>query len=186
VIGYERDIQRLRRSDIATFFGENYGPRALSVAVVGDIDVDAVHRLAHHYFGNCPPSSEQPSGAAGGVCMAVRGAVAGLQNSAGELKGVSSVLLDGAGAVAPAPVERYSSVPRHLAETRRIIVPSPAGPAANVCFYRPGATLTGLPVALDTLGDVLSGSRSSRLYRGLVATGALVSLQILATLRLLR
>ena len=51
VIGYEADIQRLGRREVASFFAEHYGPAALTVAVVGDVRPSEVRRLADKYFG---------------------------------------------------------------------------------------------------------------------------------------
>jgi hypothetical protein len=66
---------------------------------------------------------------------------------------------------------RGTARPSNLAGNQSMTVPSLIGPAAFLCFYRPGTTAMGPTVALDALGDVLSSSKSSRAYRQFVSTG---------------
>ena len=51
VIGYERDIRNLTRQDIRDFFEKYYVPRNLTIAIVGDVKLSEVERLAEIYFG---------------------------------------------------------------------------------------------------------------------------------------
>lgn len=51
VIGYERDIQRLGRKEVASFFAQHYGPSSLTVSIVGDVRPETVRKLAERYFG---------------------------------------------------------------------------------------------------------------------------------------
>lgn len=130
IIGVQRDIEQLQRSDLVAFFDRHYTPQALSVAIVGAVTPENVERLAYKYLGDW----------AGGA----------------------------AAAAANAPAR-----PPTLRSSHSFLEPSLSGPAAHVCYYRPAAGREGVPVALDALGDVVSGSRSGRAYRTLVSTGAL-------------
>lgn len=60
VIGYEQDIQNLRRQDVQSFFQTYYIPRNLAIAVVGDVNPQEVKRLAQIYFGRYPAKPEPP------------------------------------------------------------------------------------------------------------------------------
>ena len=51
VIGYEKDIRNLTRSDVQQFFDTYYVPSNLTVAIVGDVTPDKVKQLAQVYFG---------------------------------------------------------------------------------------------------------------------------------------
>ncbi|MCW6052296.1 insulinase family protein [Lyngbya sp. CCAP 1446/10] len=51
VIGYTEDIKNLTRSQVQNFFDSHYIPSKLTVAVVGDVKVAEVKRLAQIYFG---------------------------------------------------------------------------------------------------------------------------------------
>lgn len=51
VIGYEKDIRSLTRSDVQQFFDTYYVPSNLTVAIVGDVTPDKVKQLAQVYFG---------------------------------------------------------------------------------------------------------------------------------------
>lgn len=51
VIGYDRDIRGLTRTDIQEFFDTHYTPDNLTIAVVGDVNPKEVKRLARLYFG---------------------------------------------------------------------------------------------------------------------------------------
>lgn len=52
VIGYEEDIRNLTRQDVEDFFATYYLPRNMTVAIVGDVQLAEVQRLAEIYFGN--------------------------------------------------------------------------------------------------------------------------------------
>lgn len=51
VIGYPDDLERIGRREVSKFFMENYNPKSLTCAVVGDVDPLEVERLAKQYFG---------------------------------------------------------------------------------------------------------------------------------------
>lgn len=51
VIGYEEDIRNLTRQDVEEFFTNHYVPRNMTVAIVGDVKLPEVERLAEIYFG---------------------------------------------------------------------------------------------------------------------------------------
>ncbi|MGM9497346.1 M16 family metallopeptidase [Desertifilum tharense IPPAS B-1220] len=51
VIGYEQDLRNLRRGDVQAFFDAYYVPSNLTIAIVGDVELDNVKRLAQIYFG---------------------------------------------------------------------------------------------------------------------------------------
>lgn len=51
VIGYEEDIERIGRRDVASFFKDKYGPESLTVAIVGDVSPSKVLQYAEKYFG---------------------------------------------------------------------------------------------------------------------------------------
>jgi predicted Zn-dependent peptidase len=51
VIGYEEDIERIGRRDVASFFKDKYGPESLTVAIVGDVSPSKVRQYAEKYFG---------------------------------------------------------------------------------------------------------------------------------------
>lgn len=51
VIGYPDDFERIGRREVSRFFSENYNPKTLTCAVVGDVDPLEVERLAERYFG---------------------------------------------------------------------------------------------------------------------------------------
>ncbi|KAK9831200.1 hypothetical protein WJX74_007227 [Apatococcus lobatus] len=50
VIGYSEDVAKVGRRELQTFFEQHYGPRALTIAIVGDVTIEQVDRLAHKYF----------------------------------------------------------------------------------------------------------------------------------------
>ena len=54
VIGLEEDIERLSVRDVSDFFEAHYGPRSLTAAIVGDVDVNDVKALAEAYWGRLP------------------------------------------------------------------------------------------------------------------------------------
>ena len=51
VIGYEEDIERIGRRDVASFFKDKYGPESLTVAIVGDVSPSKIRQYAEKYFG---------------------------------------------------------------------------------------------------------------------------------------
>lgn len=61
VIGYEQDIRNLSRQDVQNFFKTYYAPNNLTIAVVGDVKLEEVKRLAQAYFGRykAQPAVEQ-------------------------------------------------------------------------------------------------------------------------------
>ena len=189
VIGYRRDIERLRRADVAAFLQRHYTPANLAVGIAGDITVEEAERLAYKYFGDwhadaagAPDTGALRDDSAVPLAMAApaRGA------SQVEVSAAEALLYrgQGGGDAAEAALGRRaqadaSARPANLETRSAMAVPSVIGPAAHVCFYRPAAAVEGVPLALDAVGDVLAGSRSSRAYRTLVATGALL-LQVVA------
>ncbi|MDB9520079.1 pitrilysin family protein [Roseofilum reptotaenium CS-1145] len=54
VIGYEEDLRNLTRQDVKDFFETYYVPNNLIVAIVGDVNIDEVKKLAQAYFGRFP------------------------------------------------------------------------------------------------------------------------------------
>lgn len=67
VIGYERDIQRLGRREVAQFFAEHYGPASLTVSISGDVNPGEVCRLAERYFGGWGSLGTPGEGCNGGA-----------------------------------------------------------------------------------------------------------------------
>lgn len=61
-IGHMSDLRRITRSDVIGYFQKYYCPSNLTVAVVGDVEPDAVFRLAKLYFERIPsgPKPEPP------------------------------------------------------------------------------------------------------------------------------
>jgi predicted Zn-dependent peptidase len=51
---WQSEVNNLTRSDLQTFFDTYYTPQQMSVAIVGDVSVDEVRRLAEIYFGEMP------------------------------------------------------------------------------------------------------------------------------------
>ncbi|MEC4893061.1 MAG: pitrilysin family protein [Oscillatoria sp. PMC 1051.18] len=51
VIGYDEDIRNLTREDVQEFFETHYTPNNLTVAIVGDVEIERVKQLAEVYFG---------------------------------------------------------------------------------------------------------------------------------------
>ena len=73
VIGFEADIQRIGRREVAQFFGERYGPQSLTIAVAGDVKPEQIRRLAERYWGGgssrraaSPPRRATPTATASG------------------------------------------------------------------------------------------------------------------------
>jgi predicted Zn-dependent peptidase len=55
IIGYPADIESLTRTETEEWFRVYYAPNRLTLAIVGDVDPDAVHDMARSYFGDIPP-----------------------------------------------------------------------------------------------------------------------------------
>jgi predicted Zn-dependent peptidase len=49
--GWASDIERLRVEDAREFFGQHYGPRNLTIAIVGDVTAAEARKFAEKYFG---------------------------------------------------------------------------------------------------------------------------------------
>lgn len=64
VIGTEDDIQSIGRKDVENFFKEHYGPEALTITIVGNVDPETVRMYAEKYFGNWVSSVRHK-----GLCM---------------------------------------------------------------------------------------------------------------------
>ena len=151
------------------------------VAVVGDITVDKVQQLAHKYFGSWRTTRSVPELLAhehamrdsklqlASMAPVMQGPLA-VTNASLQLDDESPPARTSSGRVPSAPSAR----PANLAESPRMVLPSQAGPAAHLCFYRPAADPAGDSVAIEMLADILSGSRSSRVYSELVLTGVCV------------
>jgi predicted Zn-dependent peptidase len=147
VIGYEHDLKRLGRREVAEFFKSFYGPDSITVAIVGDVDPEDVQRLAEKYFG--PWSKEV------------------LSRPACESPSFETHVYD---------------EQQRLSKERSFEDRSKAGPALLRAYDRPclGQDPT-MSVALDAINDLLTGSRTSRLYSNLVSRGAALSISSFAT-----
>ncbi|PSC70837.1 peptidase M16 [Micractinium conductrix] len=156
VIGFPEDLERLGRREVAAFHQQHYGPRSLTIAVAGDIRPSEVRRLAEKYFGGWeqPASSLQPS-----ACAASTGSGSG--------SGGGGAASAAAGAAAQREGLATPATPRSEWEYRAA---SLAGPAVMHAYFRPCINSPDA-VPLDLASDILSGSRSSRLYRSLVLSG---------------
>nr|WP_148288251.1 pitrilysin family protein [Prochlorothrix hollandica] len=60
VIGEAEDIANLSRRDVQEFFSSHYTPDKLTLAVVGDVDPQAVRHLAQRYFGRFQATASSP------------------------------------------------------------------------------------------------------------------------------
>ncbi|MEN8376062.1 MAG: pitrilysin family protein [Gemmatimonadota bacterium] len=60
VIGHARDLGALTRARVRAYHERYYGPNNAIVAVVGDVDEDAVAAYAERYFGRIPRRDEPP------------------------------------------------------------------------------------------------------------------------------
>ncbi len=60
IIGWESDIERLKRPEAERFFKTYYAPNNAVVAIVGDIDVERVVERMTHYFGGIPAQEIPP------------------------------------------------------------------------------------------------------------------------------
>jgi predicted Zn-dependent peptidase len=61
VIGYNKDIRGLTRSDVTAFFNQYYVPNNLTIAIVGDVNTTEVKRLAKLYFGRYAAQPKPPT-----------------------------------------------------------------------------------------------------------------------------
>ena len=147
VIGYEKDIQRLGRKEVASFFAQHYGPSSLTVCIVGDVRPETVRTLAEKYFGGW-----HSNGTPGAACS-------------GPLLGEGGSIL----------VEDSESL-AFPEGSREISVRSRAGPAVLRAYYRPCIRDIDASSAFDVLNDTLTGSRSARMYKKLVLGGAALSI----------
>ena len=134
VIGYERDLYRLGRREVAQFFADHYGPASLTVAVVGDVTPSQVAALAEKYFGKW-----KSTGTPGTPCS--------------DLQSTNM----------PASTATANN-------DRTLVAKSIAGPAVLRAYYRPCIRNVQASTSFDVINDVLTGSRSSRLYKNLVLT----------------
>jgi predicted Zn-dependent peptidase len=159
VIGYETDLLRLGRREVASFFAEHYGPRSLTVAIVGDVKVGKVRQLAEKYFGGWR-SAATP----GAFCD---------EKSSGEKEPLPIPPLvifgDDDSSLSPS---KLSTPPIGSGRTsRELLAKSRAGPAVLRAFYRPCIRDTLATSNLDLINDAFTGSRSARLYQNLVEEG---------------
>jgi zinc protease len=59
-IGSQADLDAASIEDVKAFFRRFYVPNNASLAIAGDIDLDATRRLVQTYFGDLPPGTPQP------------------------------------------------------------------------------------------------------------------------------
>ncbi|KAL4448231.1 hypothetical protein ABPG75_005450 [Micractinium tetrahymenae] len=147
VIGFPEDLDRIGRREVQAFFRRHYGPRSLTVAVAGDVRPEQVRRLAERYFGGW-----QQGEVAGGAPSSCSG-------SGGALEALAAPPRPGGNAAGGGAASAWE----YRARSR-------AGPALMQAYYRPCINSPD-SVPLDMASDLLSGTRSSRLYRSLVLTG---------------
>ncbi|KAL4423363.1 hypothetical protein ABPG77_004294 [Micractinium sp. CCAP 211/92] len=146
VIGFPEDLERIGRREVQAFFQRHYGPRNLTIAVAGDVRPEQIRQLAERYFGGWQ------SEAAGGVPSSCDG-------SGGT-----------AGLLAAPPLPGRRTAGGGTASAWEYRAKSRAGPALMHAYYRPCINSPD-SVPLDMVSDLLSGTRSARLYRSLVLTG---------------
>ncbi|NNF13544.1 MAG: insulinase family protein [Gemmatimonadetes bacterium] len=60
VVGYRSDLETLRRSEVAAYYRDYYGPNNAVLAVVGDIDPDEVEGWVRKYLEPIPAGREPP------------------------------------------------------------------------------------------------------------------------------
>ncbi|KAK9844157.1 hypothetical protein WJX81_006305 [Elliptochloris bilobata] len=142
VIGYASDVEALGRRELESFFTRWYGPSRLTIAVVGDATASQVRGLAEKYFGAWRASTPEPAGN----------------------------LREGRQCTAGTAEPAYCAMSPRAASERRLEMPARAGPAVMQAYYRPSLHSPDA-VTLDVVCDLLSGSRTARLARGLVQTG---------------
>ncbi|KAG2485544.1 hypothetical protein HYH03_015713 [Edaphochlamys debaryana] len=164
VIGFEEDFDAIGRREVQAFFDRFYGPANLTIAVVGDVSSQQVHRLAEKYWGGWQgppgytvlprgsPFAQQPGGAGGAWTAA--GGQGGAAWGPGEADPRPRAFLAG-------EETSYRAAAR-------------AGPSVFLGYYRPPMTCRE-GVVLEVLSDVLSGGRTSRLVSELVLSGRLLS-----------
>lgn len=162
VIGYEIDIQRLGRREVAQFFNQHYGPSSVTVAVVGDVTPEQIRRHAETYFGQW-----LAGGTAGAACMPSR-------VSSQDGRSRAGLYPQGPGASPKAGGLLEEDLPRPEGP-KTLRMQSKAGPAVLRAYYRPCIRDRSTSAAMDVLSDTLSGSRSSRLYKNIVLTGKALS-----------
>jgi len=56
VIGWMEDLKTLKVADVRHWYERYYAPNNATLVVVGDVEPEAVYRLAKHYFGPIKPS----------------------------------------------------------------------------------------------------------------------------------
>jgi predicted Zn-dependent peptidase len=172
VIGYEPDLLKLGRKEVAQFFAEHYGPRSLTVVVVGDVKAGKVRQLAEKYFGGWK-SLATPGmfcGGAGGVeePLPIPPLVDYTLNVATTMGSSSSSSKTKSKSI----TSSSTALPIGTGATsRELLAKSIAGPAVLRAFYRPCIRDTLAAANLDLINDTLTGSRSARRYRNLVEEG---------------
>jgi len=60
VVGYMEDVQTLTKAKALQFFKTFYIPNNMTAAVVGNVKLDEVKKLAEQYFGDLPRGSDPP------------------------------------------------------------------------------------------------------------------------------
>ncbi len=61
VVGHMSDLERIRRSNVETYFKTYYIPSNMVIAIVGDVKTERVKKLARLYWGRIP-SAPKPEG----------------------------------------------------------------------------------------------------------------------------
>ena len=140
VIGFPEDVDRVGRKELDAFFRSRYVPSSLTVAVVGDAPAARVRQLAEKYFGDWRVDSSSTS-----------------SPSSPHPSSIAPPRLVGSAA----PTARPTTPPERLIAAER------GGPLVLKAYYRPAGDSPDA-VAVDAAADVLSGGRSSRLYKSLV------------------
>ncbi|KAG1659173.1 hypothetical protein FOA52_007554 [Chlamydomonas sp. UWO 241] len=162
VIGVAGDVDRMGRHEVDDFFRKNYGPKNLTVSIVGDATPEQVHTLAERYFGDWRPEgySPLPSG------RALKAAVAAepLPRMAAAAAMAAAAGMGGGGSAGGRGVVGGGGGGGGLGLLRDA---SDAGPLAMLGFYRP-SLLSDDGSALQVVCDLLAGGRTSRLVSDLV------------------
>lgn len=60
VVGHMADLQGITRGEAQAFYKKYYVPSNICIAIVGDVDVNEVKRLADAYFGRLPAAPKPP------------------------------------------------------------------------------------------------------------------------------
>ncbi|HLF92727.1 MAG TPA: pitrilysin family protein, partial [Planctomycetota bacterium] len=60
VLGWQEDVQKLTRDQMAAYYKAHYRPDNASLIVVGDVDAEDVYRRAERFFGALPRGREPP------------------------------------------------------------------------------------------------------------------------------